>query len=131
MLLILWYESCRLHLNAPVGQPDDGNECLQARTGIVEFFWIFVYTFCNWLFETEFSVKHLDLNRNYILVSGRRFLLVYLLKIMKSVISTHVSVDAPEFTEDSRFNFCRWNFSNNSPPPAGLELIGIVELKLE
>lgn len=44
---------------------------------------------------------------------------------------THVSVDAPELTDDSRFNFCRWNFSNNSPPPAALETIGTVALKIK
>lgn len=42
---------------------------------------------------------------------------------------TYVSVDTPEFADVSRFSFCRWNFSNNSPPPAALELIGTVELE--
>lgn len=44
-------------------------------------------------------------------------------------VCTHVSVEALELTDDSRFIFWRWNFSNNSPPPAGMQLFGTVELK--
>lgn len=59
-----------------------------------------------------------------------KLLAVEFFKYVRKIFAcTHVSVDVPEFTDDSRFIFCRWNFSNNSPPPAGLELVGAVELK--
>lgn len=34
-----------------------------------------------------------------------------------SCVVTYVSVKTPACTDDSRFIFCRWNFSKSSPPP--------------
>lgn len=42
-------------------------------------------------------------------------------------IYTYLSGKTPAFTDDSRFNFWRWNFSKSSPPPlppASLLFIG-------
>lgn len=76
-----------------------------------------------WAFEINRTAKYIHYSHG-VVVTGRRFPVIQI-----KMAFTHVSVDAPEFTDDSRFNFCRWNFSNNSPPPAALALIGTVELE--